>query len=486
MQPHHLYTEEMYREIRKRTYENFLEEGREHFDGEAELEEAARYAASHQGHVSREPHALETLDVSQLENIPVIAADEVGAYWEEMVPKGVPVQELLGSVAPPFDSFFVEIQGVENPHGFNAWGLLISQVLRESSGADSDIGWHIFIELIVEPDKNKPVGPAVRYIFGLDREGRLWENPDEPGKLVGGSFLPRMSEEIENEIQGEFGDLLIHYVHSGLMAVSFMHCRNVSSRTVGAEEKRSRSWEKKRGQPLTSYEVLEIDPMREVLESEGQATEKGLGHALHICRGHFKTFTEEAPLFGRVTGTFWWADQVRGKAEHGRIEKDYSVRAVDEERAELGQEYRAADEIPNLADREHSGSDPDAAGRGLGAHNQAQNQLAAAVEAAGLRPRSPTSDEPRYDLAWAKQGHLFVAEVKSITERNEERQLRLALGQVVRYRHQLGGAEHVQAVIALEREPFDGTWLDLCNEQGVILCWPETFAMVAAVSPEAL
>ncbi len=104
--------------------------------------------------------------------------------------------------------------------------------------------------------------------------------------------------------------------------------------------------------------------------------------------------------------------------------------------------------------------------------------MAEAVEQLGLRPRRPGQGEPNYDLAWEQDGTVVVAEVKSVTEQNEERQMRLALGQVVRYRHQLGAdGKAVQAMIAVERRPSDATWLDLCNEQGVILAWPEVFAV---------
>ena len=72
---------------------------------------------------------------------------------------------------------------------------------------------------------------------------------------------------------------------------------------------------------------------------------------------------------------------------------------------------------------------------------------------------------------------IVVAEVKSLTLDNEERQLRLAIGQVVRYRHRIsvGNERDVQALIGVERPPSDATWLDLCNEQGIIFAWPERF-----------
>ncbi|MBG0738766.1 hypothetical protein IV500_04950 [Paeniglutamicibacter antarcticus] len=45
----------------------------------------------------------------------------------------------------------------------------------------------------------------------------------------------------------------------------------------------------------------------------------------HLARGHFKTFTEEAPLLGRHVGTYWWSWQVRGDGLKGRISKTYKL-----------------------------------------------------------------------------------------------------------------------------------------------------------------
>jgi hypothetical protein len=65
------------------------------------------------------------------------------------------------------------------------------------------------------------------------------------------------------------------------------------------------------------------------------------GTPLHICRGHFKTFTEEARLFGKYTGTYWWPAHVRGSVDEGVVEKDYRVRL---DGGGLGQPYVEADE----------------------------------------------------------------------------------------------------------------------------------------------
>jgi hypothetical protein len=63
--------------------------------------------------------------------------------------------------------------------------------------------------------------------------------------------------------------------------------------------------------------------------------------------------------------------------------------------------------------------------------------------------------------------------VKSITDANEEKQLRLGLGQVLRYRSLLAQRHATtRAVLIAEREPRDASWHDLCQELGVLLVTP--------------
>ena len=76
---------------------------------------------------------------------------------------------------------------------------------------------------------------------------------------------------------------------------------------------------------------------------------------------------------------------------------------------------------------------------------------------------------------------MFVAEVKSITDDNEEEQLRLGLGQVLRYRHRLErlGHNRVVAVLVPERAPRDASWADLCRELQVALIGREELERAA-------
>jgi hypothetical protein len=145
--------------------------------------------------------------------------------------------------------------------------------------------------------------------------------------------------------------------------------------------------------------------------------------------------------------------------------------------ATLGTAYRTANEDAKAERNESFTVDPDVVDRGTQAHARTQNLLAQHLEGQGAAPRSPSVAEPPYDLAWQVGDTIFVAEIKSLTRQNEERQLRLALGQILRYAQQLTyKGKPIQKVIALEREPRDTTWTELCAIHNVRLLWPDTFA----------
>ena len=120
--------------------------------------------------------------------------------------------------------------------------------------------------------------------------------------------------------------------------------------------------------------------------------------------------------------------------------------------------------------------DPDAIDRGTNAHKKVQNQLADAVRERGWEPRSPSDSDPLFDVAWIAADAAWIAEVKSLTPANEERQLRLGLGQVLSYVHLVDwGFETNHPVLAVEREPSSEYWPNLCESHGVALSWPDVF-----------
>ena len=114
--------------------------------------------------------------------------------------------------------------------------------------------------------------------------------------------------------------------------------------------------------------------------------------------------------------------------------------------------------------------DPDKLRDGFERHNKAQNLLAGYLRSTDCDVLSPGPNDPKFDLFWSGQNGSYVCEVKSITDENEESQLRKAIGQVLRYQSQLraSGKECVPVVLT-DREVTDQSWYSVFRENGMVL-----------------
>jgi hypothetical protein len=114
-----------------------------------------------------------------------------------------------------------------------------------------------------------------------------------------------------------------------LLALSFLHCKNVRRVEGKITPEWSRAYKRKHGRDLVQFKTLEIEPIKQVLRNAGaESRETGLKKALHICRGHFATYTEDRPLFGKRVGTFWIPQHIRGRSSEGVIVKDYQIKGL--------------------------------------------------------------------------------------------------------------------------------------------------------------
>lgn len=110
------------------------------------------------------------------------------------------------------------------------------------------------------------------------------------------------------------------------LAISFLHCRNVSTDEHVPSAKLNKAYLRRHGRPLVRYKTLTIEPMKQILRKQGQIESQGLAKALHICRGHFKDYRASAGLFGKHKGLFWWDMHARGALEQGAVVKDYAIK----------------------------------------------------------------------------------------------------------------------------------------------------------------
>ena len=131
--------------------------------------------------------------------------------------------------------------------------------------------------------------------------------------------------------------------------------------------------------------------------------------------------------------------------------------------------FRGAVRLSPVGQRDPFSVDPTLVERALRSHATTQNALATFLVSHGLQPLSPSPHEPNFDLAWVHDSITWVAEIKSLSESNEEKQLRLGLGQLLRYRQILRVRGNIQAILVVERQPVDKDWA-LLSESNYACC----------------
>jgi hypothetical protein len=264
----------------------------------------------------------------------VIRVDNIVDYLEDrMFGDGVALANLspvtqLPCVAAPFPIALFEAYGFREKHSasapraFRRFALLVGsrvvddEVRAEMRSSNGGYATHTM--------------QSARWVS----VGHLFIQPsDQPAVLIGFFVLPIAADghpmegmrcDLVGDRQNPLASIVIYCSYASLLATSFMHCKNVVQRTVDPPAKLSKRHRERHGRPLFSYRVLEIEPMKQVLRTEGRVDEVGLVRALHICRGHFKDYREHG-LFGRNKGLYWWDQHVRGSVAAGVAAKDYSV-----------------------------------------------------------------------------------------------------------------------------------------------------------------
>ena len=108
-----------------------------------------------------------------------------------------------------------------------------------------------------------------------------------------------------------------------------LNCKNVHPTEVKPSEKVNKKRVKNGKLPMYTYHVLEVSSISDGKKTAGDSDKNIVGETnrLHICRGHFKQYSEQKPLFGKYEGLYWWQPSLRGSVQKGVVDKDYSIKA---------------------------------------------------------------------------------------------------------------------------------------------------------------
>lgn len=111
-------------------------------------------------------------------------------------------------------------------------------------------------------------------------------------------------------------------LHICALSCTFMNCKNTRLKDCPDFAPSDKIRRRLKIPDVKRY-TLEINGMLRPRDAGVSAGDHGI--AYHLCRGHFATYTEEKPLFGKHVGKFWIPPHTKGKRERGIVEKDYSI-----------------------------------------------------------------------------------------------------------------------------------------------------------------
>lgn len=316
------------------------------------------------------PHMQKALSEAQ-----VVVADQVTEYMFAMNEKEYWNTEDFPNMSPPFQIFWIETvrpsKIVSEAHGelrwedegfcaeaYNAdgslrkayptrpsrWGALFiassPEVLLTHPGAQDfyareellrECRWALNVTMFAK--FKDEIGPMWAWSMPIRHDGTIWKKWDNTLQEETSGLSYTLVPEARNwPAQGPEGRQRYKsfryeahaYGNPLFLAVCFMHAKNATLTYVHPNVKLNRRRVGRGYKPILSYRVLEVAPIRRVLEQSRLAHEKGtdIQLALHRCRGHFKTYTSAAPLLGRHVGTWFWEETVRGHGQHA-VRKEY-------------------------------------------------------------------------------------------------------------------------------------------------------------------
>lgn len=290
------------------------------------------------------------------------------------------------NLAPVFDAFWMETKapthirstdwgtqtwedpaisdlGWQRPKRWAAWFVNTApRILKAATGMDivddeSLNAWTYAVTLFTQDEDEQTIRPFWNFYFAIDKEtGQFVADPNIPDfegcflmtepatpiatyikgleLLAGGKRLLIPRKDGSKKVVGPREMLeaeAVGLLKPFLLALSFLHCKNVERVPQYPSPKLNKKRQTRNLPPLNKFHTLEIASMKRILQLtadqyRGVKGVSGIEMALHKCRGHFKHFTPEKPLFGHHVGTWFWSDHERGTIRRGTVTKRYEVK----------------------------------------------------------------------------------------------------------------------------------------------------------------
>lgn len=259
--------------------------------------------------------ARRTHDLLMEPQMPVLVIDNVADYFFTSEQEYWDLTCDFPNLAPPFPVFWAEHRLIKTIHSkecgdtdLSHWvprgriGMLIHGLEPDQCTGDipANARWILWCELFIDYGMRgiTATGPHGPVFLAIDAQGRLIDRP----------WMQSLSDPADAEIMKNY----MTWFNPALLAVSFLHCKNVTLIDNRVDAPLAKKWKARHGILPCAYKTLVIEPLRQILGHQGRAGEIGLQRALHICRGHFKDYREGRGLFGKYHQLVWQPAIVRG------------------------------------------------------------------------------------------------------------------------------------------------------------------------------
>lgn len=265
-------------------------------------------------------HAAWLWETLQDRSIPVLRIDNVSEYYFVSSSQDYWSPERdFPNLAPPFECFWLEFRFPKKIHSGTGYSTEIGELTP--NGRTGCLVYALppahFIENfgeVIPPDTHWLLAGEVFIDYGVvhDRiegpHGTCLLAVDAAGQVIGKQLIKSFAAPEHEEAPHE----TMRWLYPALLAISFMHCKNVTITDNPVPPKLAKRFQERHGFEPTAHKTLVIEPLKEVLRKEGKADKTGLKTAMHICRGHFADYTEGKGLFGKYHGRYWMPQTIRG------------------------------------------------------------------------------------------------------------------------------------------------------------------------------
>ena len=256
----------------------------------------------------------------------------------------LPALTTIEGARPPWPLVWIESY-LDNMQIIGAGGNIIGSASRigalitEVTEYEKDNGGGNLEHIVTDPNEitfqvylwtwpstaSNPQGPIVQAFITLDESGRVMTDAEGVPRvlmndLTKGAWESYHGAKSERDFPRMFAFFAIHFP---LEVFRFANCRNVEMIEV-LPNRQQRRYAERHGDATIRHSVLTVSD-KLTQRRVGQRMEHGaeLQRRMHICRGHYSTYTDAAPLFGKHVGRFWIPAHVRGNRGVGEVHKDY-------------------------------------------------------------------------------------------------------------------------------------------------------------------